>query len=134
GGEVDAGVLIHEERFLYREKGLHLISDLGAMWEEKSGLATPLGAIVIRRDTDVKVKKDINSLVANSVKYAFDNPLSSLSFVRDNAKELDEKVMKRHIEMFVNQYSLNLGAEGQESVERFFKESGVVVKNEIFVK
>ncbi|MEG2282977.1 MAG: 1,4-dihydroxy-6-naphthoate synthase, partial [Rikenellaceae bacterium] len=120
GGEVDAGVLIHEERFLYREKGLHLISDLGAMWEEKSGLATPLGAIVIRRDTDVKVKKDINSLVANSVKYAFDNPLSSFSFVRDNAKELDEKVMKRHIEMFVNQYSLNLGAEGQESVERFF--------------
>ncbi|MEG1553461.1 MAG: 1,4-dihydroxy-6-naphthoate synthase, partial [Rikenellaceae bacterium] len=58
----------------------------------------------------------------------------SFSFVRDNAKELDEKVMKRHIEMFVNQYSLNLGAEGQESVERFFKESGVVVKNEIFVK
>lgn len=133
GGEVDAGVLIHEERFLYKEHGLHLIADLGALWEEKSGLATPLGGIVIRRDTDEKVKRDINSLIADSVAYAFQNPASSESFVRNNAKELNHEVIDNHIKMFVNTYSMDLGREGKESVERFFKESGVELKHKTFV-
>lgn len=133
GGEVDAGVLIHEERFLYKEHGLSLIADLGELWEQKSGLATPLGAIVIRRDLDDKVKHEINALIADSVAFAFENPSSSAAFVRANAKELDSEVMAKHIRMFVNQYSLDLGKEGTESVERFFKESGVELKYKLFI-
>lgn len=132
-GEVDAGVLIHEERFLYKEQGLQLIADLGAMWEEKSGLPTPLGAIVIRRDIDDQVKKEINRLIMQSVYFAQKNYASSQAFVREHAKELDDEVIKEHICMFVNYYSINLNEEACNAIERFFKEAGVTLKHEMFI-
>lgn len=132
-GEVDAGVLIHEERFLYKEQGLHLVVDLGAMWEKRSGLPTPLGAIVIRRDIDDEVKKEINQLIMESVYFAQTNYASSQAFVREHAKELDDEVIKDHICMFVNYYSINLNEEARNAIERFFKEGGVTLKHKMFI-
>ena len=133
-GEVDAGVLIHEERFTYKSKGLNLISDLGDMWEQKSGLLIPLGAIVVRRDIDDKIKRDIDMLVRESISYAFSNPLSSRSFVKSYAQELDSVVIDKHIEMFVNDYSLNVNDLGRASVANFFVASSVKLSHrDIFV-
>ncbi len=133
-GEVDAGVLIHEERFLYAEKGLRLVADLGEMWEKKSSLMIPLGAIVIRRGFKGGVKKDIDMLVRNSVRYAFENPDASYDFVFDNARELDEDVVHKHIKMFVNKYSVDLGEYGMASVDGFFKAAGVTLTEPIFIQ
>ena len=131
--EVDAGILIHEERFCYKKMGLQLISDLGQMWEDKKRLLIPLGAIVVRRDLDENIKKDIQELIAESIRFAFENPQSSLSFVKQNAQELDDEIIEKHIKMFVNDFSINVGEVGKESVKGFFEASGVTLKNKIFV-
>lgn len=133
-GEVDAGVLIHEERFLYAEKGLKLVADLGEIWEKKSSLMIPLGAIVIKRDLEGGVKKDIDMLVRNSIRYAADNTDDSWDFVRKHARELNEDVIHNHIRMFVNKYSYDLGEYGMASVEGFFKAAGVTLTEPIFIQ
>lgn len=117
-GEVDAGVLIHEERFTYRDKGLQLVADLGECWERLTSLPIPLGAIVINRSLDPEICQQINSLLVDSIKYAFANPLSSREFVRSHARELSSETINRHIEMFVNDFSLDIGKEGRLAVER----------------
>lgn len=115
-GEFDAGLIIHENRFTYQAKGLKLIKDLGAYWEEFSGAAIPLGAIAIKRNLDVKVKKDIDVLIKKSVEFAFDNPELSMPYTRQHAQNMDENVMKQHIALYVNNFSVDLGAEGKRSV------------------
>lgn len=115
-GEFDAGLIIHENRFTYKEKGLQLIKDLGAFWEEFSGAAIPLGAIAIKRNISEKVKKDIDFLIRKSVEFAFSNPEASLAYTKMHAQNMDENVMKQHIELYVNQYSIDLGEEGKRAV------------------
>lgn len=115
-GEFDAGLIIHENRFTYAAKGLKLIKDLGAYWEDFSGAAIPLGAIAIKRNTDEKVKKDIDSLIKKSVEFAFANPELSMPYTRQHAQNMDENVMKQHIELYVNNYSVELGEEGKRAV------------------
>lgn len=117
-GKTDAGVLIHEGRFVYQRRNLCLVADLGFLWEEQTSLPLPLGAIVIRRDIEVTIRKQFEQLLRDSVAYAFDNPLLSRNFVKQHAQELEDEVIDKHISLFVNKYTLSLGAEGRMAVEQ----------------
>jgi 1,4-dihydroxy-6-naphthoate synthase len=116
----DAGVIIHETRFTYEQKGLRKIIDLGEFWEQETGAPIPLGGIVIRRALPDDVKQTVNRLVRRSVEYAFAHPQASLPFVRQHAQEMSEEVMYRHIDLYVNEYSVDLGAEGRRGIELLF--------------
>ena len=123
-GEMDAGVLIHEERFSYAQKGLSLVSDLGEVWERKTGLPIPLGAIVVRRELEERVQRDIDFLLRESIIFAMNNPSASYDFVKRYARELSDTVIRRHIEMFVNNFSVDIGEEGRKAVRTLFRENG----------
>lgn len=118
--EVDAGVLIHEGRFTYQKKGLQLIADLGERWESRSKQPIPLGSIAIKRSIPAEVRQKFDRVLRRSVEFAIDNPNESSSFVRQYAKEMDEDVIQKHIALFVNQSTVDLGKEGKEAVRVFF--------------
>ncbi len=122
-GKVDAGLIIHENRFTYYERGLSKIQDLGEFWEGSTGFPIPLGGIVVRRSLPQEVKLQINQLIAESVRFAFANPKSSAAYVREHAQEMEEAVMYKHIELYVNQYSENLGEQGRKAVSFMFREA-----------
>ncbi|MCD8186943.1 MAG: 1,4-dihydroxy-6-naphthoate synthase [Rikenellaceae bacterium] len=115
-GAVDAGVLIHEGRFIYRQHGLHLIADLGREWEGRFGVPLPLGAIAVRRSLPEALKIKIDRLLSQSIRFAFENPEHSRPFVHRYAQEMDESVVRQHIGLFVNEFSIGLGAPGKEAV------------------
>ena len=119
-GEFDAGLIIHENRFTYEAKGLLKIVDLGEFWEGETGAPIPLGGIVVRRSLPDEVKHSVNRVLRRSVEYAFANRAASLPFVREHAQEMSEEVMYRHIDLYVNEYSVSLGAEGRRAVELLF--------------
>ena len=119
--ESDAGVIIHENRFTYETKGLKKISDLGELWENKTGLPIPLGGIVIRKNIDESIKRKINELIRQSIEYAFANPESSDEYVRIHAQEMNEAVRKKHIQLYVNDFSLDFGEVGKEAIELFLE-------------
>lgn len=121
--EIDLGLIIHENRFTYRDKGLLKVKDLGEYWEEKTNCAIPLGGIVIKRSLPDNIKQKVNRLIRKSVEFAFQNPKSALPFIKSHAQEMDEKVMYQHIELYVNKYSVDLGEEGKEAIEILFKEA-----------
>jgi 1,4-dihydroxy-6-naphthoate synthase len=115
-GEVDAGVLIHEGRFTFADRGLRLAADLGAEWERRTGLPLPLGAIVVRRSLLVEVQRTVDELVRESVLYARAHPEASAEFVRTHAQELSQSVTRQHIAMFVNEFSVAVGPEGERAI------------------
>ncbi len=119
-GHYDAGVIIHENRFTYQAKGLRKILDLGEFWERETGAPIPLGGIVIKRSLPDDVKHRVNRLLRHSVEYAFAHREASLPFVRQHAQEMSEAVMYQHIDLYVNAYSVDLGAEGRRAVETLF--------------
>ncbi|TDG37363.1 1,4-dihydroxy-6-naphthoate synthase [Pedobacter changchengzhani] len=119
--KIDLGLIIHENRFTYQDKGLNKIIDLGDYWEKLTGCAIPLGGIVINRKLAHEVQLKVNRLIRKSVEYAFENPKSSLEFIRKHAQEMDEAVMYKHIELYVNKYSINLGNEGRKAIDTLFK-------------
>jgi 1,4-dihydroxy-6-naphthoate synthase len=114
--EIDLGLIIHENRFTYAAKGLHKVIDLGSFWEQKTGSAIPLGGIVMSRKYDKQTLDKVNRIMARSVEFAMKNPLSSAAFVKQHAQEMEESVMVKHIQLYVNKYSLNLGVEGRKAV------------------
>ncbi len=116
-GDFDAGVLIHEGRFVYKERNLELIADLGELWEERLHLPLPLGGIVIRRDLGEQLQAQVEGLLRRSIEYAFAHPAASRPFVRSHAQELNDEVIDSHIALFVNNYSLDLGHEGRTAIE-----------------
>jgi 1,4-dihydroxy-6-naphthoate synthase len=118
--EIDLGLIIHENRFTYAAKGLHKVVDLGDYWEKTTTSPIPLGGIVIRRNLPDDIKQQINTLVQESVEFAFANPKSGLDYIRSHAQEMDENVMYKHIELYVNKYSLNLGVEGRRAIQAMF--------------
>lgn len=120
-GKIDLGLIIHENRFTYAEKGLSKIVDLGSFWENLTGCAIPLGGIVINRNIDPEVQHKVNRVLRKSVEYAFANPKSGINFIREHAQEMEEAVMYKHIELYVNQYSLDLGTEGRKAIDILFK-------------
>lgn len=119
-GEIDLGLIIHENRFTYQEKGLHQIVDLGSYWENLTNCAIPLGGIVINRNIDVEVQQKVGRLIKKSVEFAFNNPKSALGFIRSHAQAMEESVMYKHIELYVNQYSISLGAAGRKAIDTLF--------------
>lgn len=125
-GTFDAGLIIHENRFTYAAKGLKKIIDLGEYWESETGAAIPLGGIVINRALPEDVQQKMNRIMRRSVEYAFANRTASLPFVRANAQEMSEDVMYQHIDLYVNDYSVDLGREGRRAVEVLFERARAV--------
>lgn len=119
-GEVNAGLIIHENRFTYEEKGLEKIKDLGEYWDSLIHAPIPLGGIAIKRNLDTKLQQQINDLIRQSVLYAFANPESSMPYVRAHAQEMSEEVMKKHIALYVNDFSVDLGTLGKEAIHLMF--------------
>jgi 1,4-dihydroxy-6-naphthoate synthase len=137
-GEYDAGLIIHESRFTYEAKGLRKIIDLGEYWEGETGCPIPLGGVVVKRALPEDVKRTVNRVLRRSVEYAFANRTASLPFVREHAQEMSEEVMYRHIDLYVNEYSIDLGSEGKRAIETLFARaasSGVIpaVKGALFL-
>ena len=120
-GDYDAGLIIHENRFTYEAKGLKKIIDLGEFWESATGTPIPLGGIVVNRALPDPVKHAVNRVLRRSVEYAFAHREASLPFVREHAQEMSEEVMYRHIDLYVNEYSVDLGEEGRRAVELLFE-------------
>lgn len=120
--EIDAGLVIHETRFVYKKKGLKLVSDLGELWEKKFNLPIPLGGIVVRRDFPEEVKLDIQKTISESIQFAFNNRNASLQYIKEHAQELDDEVINQHIDLYVNDFSVDLGEEGRNAVELLFSE------------
>ncbi len=116
-GEYDAGVIIHENRFTYKEKGLHKICDLGEVWEQKTKYPIPLGGIATKRDFPIELQQKVDRVIKRSIEFAFQNPKSSLEFVKQHAQEMDEAVMQKHIELYVNDYSIDLGEKGKSAIQ-----------------
>jgi len=108
-GQVDGGVIIHENRFTYQKKGLVKLAELGEYWEEKTQSPIPLGGIVLKKGLDPAFSKKINGLIRKSLEYAFQHYPELPEFVRSHAQEMDEGVMRQHIDLYVNDYSLTLG-------------------------
>jgi len=116
GGEAAAGLLIHENRFTYSERGLSGVADLGEEWQRKTGMPIPLGAIAIRRDLGYQVAAEVDKILSASIEYAFNNPSSSLEFIRKYAASMDAEVMQKHINLYVNDFTRDLGDRGRKAV------------------
>lgn len=137
--KVDAGLLIHENRFTYQDKGLEKIIDLGEYWESLIQSPIPLGGIVVKRTIDSALQKTIDSLINQSVEFAFANPESCMPFVKEHAQEMSEEVMKKHIALYVNEFSIDLGTIGKKAIQLLIDKAieQKLVKNvhpSIFVK
>lgn len=120
-GEVPFGVIIHEGRFTYSDHGLEMIADLGRWWEAESGLPIPLGGIAARRDLPAGVVRTVDQALGRSVAHARRNPDDSRPYIRRHAQEMDPTVIDRHIELYVNAFSIDLGPEGEAAVAAFFQ-------------
>jgi 1,4-dihydroxy-6-naphthoate synthase len=116
-GKTDCGVIIHENRFTYQQKGLIRLMDLGEFWEEKTGAPIPLGGIVFRRGQDPALAAKVNTLIRKSLEYAFGHYPDLPDYVKVHAQEMDEQVMRQHIDLYVNPYSLTLGADGEKAIQ-----------------
>src|SRR4030095_3574781 len=119
-GRFDAGLIIHENRFTYEAKGLKKIIDLGEFWEAETGAAIRLGGIAARRALSDDVKQALNRVMRRSVEFAFAHPEASLPYVRAHAQEMSEEFMYKHIDLYVNEYSVDLGREGRRAIELMF--------------
>ncbi|MFO7606993.1 MAG: 1,4-dihydroxy-6-naphthoate synthase [Desulfurivibrionaceae bacterium] len=135
-GEVDAGVIIHESRFTYRKEGFVLIGDLGAWWEETSGCPIPLGGIAARRSLGKELIGRIDKAIRESVRHAFAHPRLSREYIHCHAQEIDERVIRSHIELYVNDFSVDLGRQGREAIQSFLargRELGIVPASSLSV-
>lgn len=117
-GRVDAGVIIHENRFTYQQRGLVKIIDLGEYWESTTGSPIPLGGIVIRKSLPAELKQQVDKLIHDSLQESFKHYPTLSSFVTSHAQEMEESVMRQHIELYVNDFSLDLGEAGKAAVDR----------------
>ena len=120
-GEVDAGVIIHESRFTFQAHGLLLLQDLGVWWEQETGFPIPLGGIAAKRSLGKEKIQAIDRRIRASVSSAFAGPEAGMDYIRQHAQELDDKVIRDHIGLYVNQFSLDLGAEGVGAVREFLE-------------
>jgi 1,4-dihydroxy-6-naphthoate synthase len=131
--KVDAGLIIHENRFTYQDKGLEKLIDLGEFWEEETRLPIPLGGIAVNRNISIEIQQKIERVLRKSVEYAFKNRESSSEFVKCHAQEMEKEVVDAHINLYVNDFSITLGKEGRSSIERVFQSLGKPADN-IFVR
>ncbi len=120
-GKADAGVIIHENRFTYTEKGLVKIIDLGNYWEEKLNMPIPLGGIVAKRSLAPAIIKKVSELITESLTYASEFYPSLPDYVRQHSQEMSEDVMRMHIDLYVNHYSEMLGIDGKQAVMKLLE-------------
>jgi 1,4-dihydroxy-6-naphthoate synthase len=119
----DFGVVIHEGRFTYQAMGLELRADLGLWWEEKTSLPIPLGCIAVKRDMDPAVARDIQGLIRQSIDHAFSHPAAARDYIQTHAQELDESVIQQHIDLYVNDFSRDIGTAGEAAVRAFLEKA-----------
>lgn len=120
-GDVAAGLIIHENRFTYAQKGLVKLMDLGEYWERTTGLPIPLGGIVLRRELDPELQRAVNRVMRRSVEYAFAQPEAVMPFVRAHAQSMDDAVMQAHISLYVTHFTADLGTLGRQAVAQMFR-------------
>ena len=130
--KMDAGLIIHENRFTYESRGLEKVIDLGEFWETKYALPIPLGGIVLKRDLNRDIQQKVNRVLKRSIEFALSNPEVSNSYVKLNAQELEQKVINSHIDLYVNDFTISLGSEGRNAVEKIFENTSSE-KTTIFV-
>ena len=114
-GKTDLGVIIHENRFTYQAKGLHLVSDLGTLWEQRTDLPIPLGAIAAKRSIPLAVRRQVEQYIRESIRRAYKEPKLS-TFILEHAQELSSSIIQQHIHLYVNEYSLSMGEQGRQAV------------------
>jgi 1,4-dihydroxy-6-naphthoate synthase len=117
-GETDAGVIIHEGRFVFAERGFQCLADLGDWWEGETGHPIPLGCIAVKKSLGTERIKDIESQLADSIQMAFKDPGSTQDYVKAHAQELEDHVIQRHIKTYVNDFTLDLGMEGRAAIDQ----------------
>lgn len=122
------GVVIHENRFTYQDKGLFKITDLGTFWEQETGLPIPLGGIVAKRSLPSEIKLKVQSLIRESLEYSYDRDEELSDFVKSNSQEMSEEVMQLHIDLYVNKFSIDLGGDGRKAIEKFLEVHSTVNK------
>ncbi len=137
--EVDAGLIIHENRFTYQNKGLKKIIDLGEFWETETKQAIPLGGIVINRAIPHEIQVKFNKILRKSIEYAFANPKSSYKYIKQYAQEMNEEVMYKHINLYVNNFTIDLGEKGKNAIKTLYNkalEQKVIsfINDDIFVE
>lgn len=120
-GQADLGVIIHENRFTYQQKGLTKIIDLGNYWEQQTQYPIPLGGIVMKRSFDTVLQKKVDALIRKSVEYAFSHYPVLADYVKQHSQEMEEHVMRQHIDLYVNNYSIDLGPAGKKAVEKLLE-------------
>lgn len=115
-GDVDAGVIIHESRLTYQSYGLSKIIDLGDWWEKETALPIPLGGIIARRSLGDRLIHQIDTVIKHSILYAFNNRKSPVDYIKQHSQELSDDVINQHINLYVNDFSVDLGDEGEKAV------------------
>ncbi len=128
-GDVDAGVIIHESRFTFAAYGLSQVIDLGAWWEEETGHPIPLGGILARRDLGRSMHERLDRSIRSSIEFAYAHPGEVRLYIRRYAQEMDETVMQQHIDLYVNEYSLQYGEDGEAAIRDLYarvEEAGIV--------
>lgn len=129
--EVDAGLIIHESRFTYKQYRLKLILDLGRWWEEKTGLPLPLGGIIVKKTLGKALIRKIQGLIRESVLYALANPFEPMQYIKKHSQELNDSVIAKHIRLYVNDYSIDIGRDGIKAVKEMFgmaEKKGIIKK------
>lgn len=129
-----AGVIIHENRFTYQQKGLVKIMDLGEFWEQQTQSPIPLGGIVAKRNIDALILKKVDAFIKQSIQYSFKNYPAITDYVREHSQEMEEDVMRKHIDLYVNDYSIDLGEKGKNAVLKMLSISNKINReNSIFL-
>ena len=118
--ETGLGVIIHENRFTYQQKGLHKVTDLGEYWEEKMNAPIPLGGIAIKRSIDRSISVKVDRLIRKSIEFAFSNYPMITDYVKEHSQEMSESVMRQHIDLYVNDFSIDLGNDGKKAIETLY--------------
>ena len=128
-GEADAGVIIHEGRFVYEALGFECLQDLGAWWETETGQVIPLGCIAAKKELGAEKIAEIESRLKHSIQSAFDDPGSTTAYVKEHAQELADEITSEHIKTYVNEFTLDLGEEGRAAIDKLqemAKAAGVI--------
>ena len=118
--KADLGVIIHEGRFVYEQMGFTLIQDLGQWWETHTGLPIPLGCIAVKKEMPIPTARQVEKLIRQSIDHARKCPRDSADYIKQHAQELSVDVIQEHISLYVNDFSMELGTEGQKAVTTFF--------------
>jgi 1,4-dihydroxy-6-naphthoate synthase len=132
-GECNAGLIIHESRFTYQNKGLKKVIDIGEIWENTYHLPTPLGGIAIHRRIPASIAKEIDAELRKSILHTFENPEEAMPFIREHAQEMEDEVMKKHIALYVNQYSIGDNPVVEKSVRKLLKINSKETNSDLFV-